>query len=172
MLRPLSIFLLALAGMAAVAVPSGRASAAQLLVVNVTGDGSQVRNLATYDTATPIDMRVIAPAARAAAVLAVDPLGGNQRFALARGADGTWTGPVTLATAGTWTLAIATVGPQGHAATTHAFVVRAERVALQASPEMLIALACISVFGGLGLIGAGRRAAARSESGSPEAATA
>ncbi len=104
-------------------------------------------------------------------MLAVDPLGGNQRFALARGADGTWTGPVMLATAGTWTLAIATVGRQGHTATTHAFAVRAERVALQASPEVLLALACVSVFGGLGLIGVGRRAAARTEGEPPEAAT-
>ncbi|HZO94726.1 MAG TPA: hypothetical protein VFB22_13345 [Candidatus Baltobacteraceae bacterium] len=166
MLRAVSVVVLAL--VAALGVAATRAGAAsQPLVVDMTEAGSHVRNLATYDTATPVAVRVIAPTATAAAVLAVDPLGGNQRFQLQRAADGAWTGPVPLATAGTWTLSVATIGPHGHATTTPSFAVRAEREAIALSPEELVALSCIFVAGGIGMIGVGRRVS-RASAAAPE----
>src|SRR5579884_210913 len=155
MLRALAAVVLGLA--AALGVAPLAASAAQPLVVDVTEAGSQVRNLAVYDLATPVAMRVIAPLATDAAVLAVDPFGGSQRFALTRASDGAWTGPVALGTAGTWTLSVATTGPHGHTSTTPPFAVQAEHRLVQVSPEMLGVLACVSIAGGLGLIGVGRR---------------
>jgi hypothetical protein len=155
MLRALSVVLPAF--VAFFIAVTGVAAASQPLVVDMSASGSQVRNLATYDTATPVAVRVIAPQAIDAAVLAVDPFGGNQRFALDRAVNGDWTGAVALATSGTWTLSVITTGPHGHATTTPGFAVRAERQALALSPEALLVLGAIFVCGGIGLIGVGRR---------------
>jgi hypothetical protein len=158
MLRTLPLLLVALA--ATVAPAPSRAASEQALSVVVSGAGSQVRNLSTYDTAAPVAVRVVAPLAHDAVVLATDPLGGNARTELQRDADGSWIGRLALSTAGTWTLAVATTGPHGNVNTTPSFSVAAREMPRQISPAILLALACLSICGGVGMIRVGRRAAA------------
>jgi hypothetical protein len=141
---------------------AGAAGAAQPLAVAVGDAGQQVRSQPRYTPAAPIDVRVEAPRARAAALIGVAPDGANVRVPLTRASAGVFTGSATLPEPGTWSLAVATTADDVEVTGT-TFTVTVEPGPSGLEIGGLIALALASIGGGVGLIATRRNTAAPRE---------
>jgi hypothetical protein len=150
------VFALVLAWIAVAGSPYP-AAAAQTLTVRVADTGPQVNHLASYVPDVPIDVTVEAPGARTVALAGLGPDGSNVRFPLAQ-VRGVFAGTATFAVAGTWSLAVATTadGPE-ILGESFPIVVAPGPSSLQIGG--LIALALVSIGGGVGLIAAARQSA-------------
>jgi hypothetical protein len=135
------------------------AEAAQALSVEVGDTGPQVSHLVAYVPGAPIEVRVKAPGARSAALVGLGPDGSNVRFPLDRAADGTFTGNAALGAPGTWSLAVATTS-DGPEILGESFPVVVAPGPSKLEIAALIAMAVVSIGGGVGLIAAGRSGAA------------
>lgn len=161
---PLMARLLTILSLAAVlAVCAGSrawAGSAQTLGIDVSAAQPRVEQLDRYTSGQPIDVRVMAGAARGAALVGVAPNGADLRVPLARCGDGAYAGTFTPGTPGTWSLAVS-IDAAGSANASSSFpIVVAEPGASEATAAVMIALAIASIGGGIGLIGIGRRNAA------------
>jgi hypothetical protein len=135
------------------------AAATQALAIDLRTDQPRIDHLERYTAGQPIAVRVWAQPAQGVVVLGQAPDGTDLRAPLARGADGTFAGSVTLDAVGTWKLAVATTvnGTDTATQTISLDVVEAT------SPLWITAMCVLavgSIGAGFGLIVAGRRSAA------------
>ncbi|MBV8750964.1 MAG: hypothetical protein JO103_14755 [Candidatus Eremiobacteraeota bacterium] len=134
------------------------AAAAQALAVDVLDSGPRVEHQAKYAQAGLIDVRVTARNARSAVLLGVAPDGTNLRIPLARIGGDVFAGSAQFASIGTWSLAIATSTATGQE-TTPSFPIVVDAGPSTGDVALMVALAIVSVCGGIGLIAVGRTAA-------------
>jgi hypothetical protein len=154
MSRIVSAVLLALVAWAGSA---GVAAAAQPLTIDERTDQLRVDHLDRYTNDEPLAVRVQAQPAQSVTLLGLAPDGGSLRVPLARQADGSFTGDVSLAKPGTWTLAV-DAAANGVQSTSQSFVVIvADARATKESFFTMLGLALVSIGGGLGLIAVGRK---------------
>jgi hypothetical protein len=149
----------ALSALAAVILTAGIAAAAQPLTIDDRTDQLRVDHLDRYTNGEPVAVRVQAQPAQGVALLLLAPDGTSTRVPLALDADGSFSGTVTLAAPGTWTLAIA-VNANGVQTTSQSFVaIVTDARATYESVLTMLGLALVSIGGGIGLIAVGRKSA-------------
>jgi hypothetical protein len=147
----LVLALMVTVAMASAAVVVSANGARQTLGVTMTRQGSRIERLDRYVPARPIELRVDAPRARTATLVGTAPDGAGLRVPLARAADGSFGGEVTVSTPGVWSLAIATHRRSTETASEPFAITVAEGVS-QRSMGLVLALALALLGGGLGLI--------------------
>lgn len=155
------IVLVAIAGIAFGTASVSAASAPhQSLAVAMSSRGSKVQRLDGYTAKQPISVRVEAPHSSGVTLVGTDPHGGNVRVPLERQPDGRYTGKVTLATPGVWSLAVASQVDAVETAS-ESFAISV----VEGTPRVLLAtvigLALASIVAGITLIVVALRRPAR-----------
>ncbi len=167
MVRTVMALVLALIATVAVAsaavVVSAKHAGDQTLGVAMTAQGSRIERLDDYTAARPIVLRVDAPRARGVTLVGTAPDGGSLRVPLARAADGSFGGEVTLAMPGVWSLAISSHLGDAESAS-ESFAITVVEGVSQRALSLVLALALALLAGGLALIGLGLARAYRRSS--------
>jgi hypothetical protein len=147
-------FVLVLSGVA-------QASTDQSLSIDLSGPQPRIDHLTAYLTDSPVHVRVTAPKDDRVAIQGTSPDGSPVDVLLTRGTDGVFAGDLPLGMSGDWSLAADTsVGADD--AVTGRFTLTAVDPPSTNAAGIMIALGGLSVFGGVGLLALGRRAATRS----------
>ncbi|HEY4442060.1 MAG TPA: hypothetical protein VGN14_16500 [Candidatus Elarobacter sp.] len=150
------MFRLAACALLALLLVPAAAGAAQPLTVDLSGTAPVVDKLDRYFTGESVALRVLAPQATQVTIAGVAPDGTTLRVPLVLGTDGAFAGTLTLATAGTWSLAAdTTVG--AHDVNTESFALLAVAPQSPLAASIMAGLALASVVGGIGLIAVARR---------------
>jgi hypothetical protein len=126
-------------------------SVAQTLTVTMNHGHPRIEHLTSYVVDAPIAVTVHAPRAQTVTLSGVSPDGQNMRVRLDRSASGDYTGSLTLATAGVWSLALQTqLGPITN--TTSSFSIQLAPGVPRAALATVAAVAFLLVATGLALL--------------------
>ena len=145
-----------LLGTAGIAV----ASPDQALTIDLGGAQPRVDHLNAYESDAPVHVRVVDPKAQTVAIEGTSPDGTPVDQLLTRNADGSFSGDLSVGTTGEWSLSADVTIGSDHART-EPFSLTVVDPTPGTTAGLMIALGGASVFGGVGLLAVGRRAASR-----------